>query len=69
MIFTDIKNNVTYVTRDEGGAFTKLGPLPFSPDQLMFHPTKEDWVLAYDFTKSQVLLKATFTLLCPFVLT
>ncbi len=54
LIFTDVKNNATYITTDEGKTFRKLGPLPFSPDQLQFHPTKEDWVLAYDFTLNQV---------------
>ena len=46
MIFTDHINRRLYVTQNEGESFTGKTILD-SPDLLVFHPTKEKWVLRY----------------------
>ena len=46
MIFTDHINRRLYVTQNEGESFVGKTILD-SPDLLVFHPTKEKWVLRY----------------------
>ena len=52
-MFTDVLNKRLYLTRDEGKTISG-SQLLFSPDKLLFHPWKEDWLLAYSFDERKV---------------
>jgi len=48
LIFVDSRNRMLYVTSNEGDKFDQRPVvLPSSPDRLLFHPVKDDWLLMY----------------------
>ena len=54
MVFTDVKNKMLYLTENE----TDTTPIPvhlaFSPDKIVFHPYKKDFLLAYSYSTTTV---------------
>ena len=42
-----------YITENEGNDI-EVAAVNFSPDRLIFHPKKENWLLAYDYMQRTV---------------
>ena len=56
LIFTDVSNRRVYKTDDEGQTFHRNQgeKLDFTPDRLLFHPTRENYVLGYTYEERKV---------------
>ena len=62
LVFVDLLNKNLYVTSDEGSTFVEY-PVSFTPDRLLFHPTREKYILAY--ANNERTVSALFCIYLP----
>ena len=55
----DLLHKKLYGTTDEGSSFDESF-VPFSPDRLFFHPTQQDYILAYTYNDRTVSTSTCF---------
>ncbi|KAJ7384238.1 Sortilin- receptor [Desmophyllum pertusum] len=58
-LFVDVRNRLIFSTIDDCSTFVKSSP-PFKPDELSFHSTSSDVVLAYDESASKLYYSSDF---------
>ena len=54
-LFVDTRHKLIFNTRDDCSTFIMVA-VPFTPDEIIFHPTSSDVVLAHDHTTSKVII-------------